>query len=81
MITTRRLYPEVFKQESVDRVASRVFRASTANVLWVSDFTHVSTWTDFLYVAFVIDVYARRHLSPEPAQVLTLPHRWPTWRG
>lgn len=28
--------------------------------LWVSDFTYVSTWQGWQYVAFVIDVYARR---------------------
>ena len=39
---------------------NRVFHAPTPNVLWVSDFTYVSTWTGFVYVAFVIDVYARR---------------------
>jgi transposase InsO family protein len=31
--------------------------------LWVSDFTYVSTWTGFVYVAFVIDVYARRFVG------------------
>src|ERR1700680_4822527 len=31
-----------------------------ANVLWVSDFTYVATWAGFVYVAFVIDAYARR---------------------
>ena len=30
------------------------------NQLWVSDFTYVSTWQGWQYVAFVIDVYARR---------------------
>ena len=30
------------------------------NMLWVSDFTYVATWTGFVYVAFVIDTYARR---------------------
>jgi putative transposase len=30
------------------------------NALWVSDFTYVSTGQGFVYVAFVIDVYARR---------------------
>jgi Transposase and inactivated derivatives len=30
------------------------------NALWVSDFTYVSTWAGFVYVAFVIDVFARR---------------------
>ena len=36
------------------------FRAERPNQLWVSDFTYVSTWQGWLYVAFVIDVYARR---------------------
>jgi transposase InsO family protein len=30
------------------------------NMLWLSDFTYVATWTGFFYVAFVIDAYARR---------------------
>ena len=30
------------------------------NVLWVSDFTYVATWQGFVYVAFVIDAFARR---------------------
>jgi putative transposase len=42
-----------------DRV-SRQFYAERPNQLWVSDFTYVSTWQGFVYVAFVIDVYARR---------------------
>ncbi|WP_285414738.1 IS3 family transposase [Variovorax sp. efr-133-TYG-130] len=43
----------------VDRV-NRQFRAQRPNQLWVSDFTYVSTWQGWLYVAFVIDVFARR---------------------
>ena len=43
----------------LDRV-NRVFRADRPNQLWVSDFTYVSTWQGWLYVAFVIDVYPRR---------------------
>jgi transposase InsO family protein len=39
---------------------NRQFRADRPNQLWVSDFTYVSTWQGWLYVAFVIDVYARR---------------------
>ena len=42
-----------------DRV-SRQFRAERPNQLWVSDFTYVSAWQGWLYVAFVIDVFARR---------------------
>jgi putative transposase len=38
----------------------RQFKADRPNQLWVSDFTYVSTWQGFVYVAFVIDVYARR---------------------
>ncbi len=38
----------------------RQFKADRPNQLWVSDFTYVSTWAGFVYVAFVIDVFARR---------------------
>ena len=37
----------------------RVFRAERPNQLWVADFTYVATWTGFVYVAFVIDVFSR----------------------
>lgn len=46
-------------QRPLDRV-QRVFRASRPNELWVADFTYVATWAGFVYVAFVIDVFARR---------------------
>lgn len=39
---------------------NRVFHAPAPNMLWLSDFTYVSTWSGFVYVAFVIDAYARR---------------------
>ena len=39
---------------------NRQFHAPGPNVLWLSDFTYVSTWTGFVYVAFVIDACARR---------------------
>lgn len=39
---------------------NRQFQAPHPNALWVSDFTFVSTWQGFVYVAFVIDVFARR---------------------
>ena len=42
----------------LDKV-NRQFRAERPNQLWVSDFTYVSTWQGFVYVAFIIDVYAR----------------------
>jgi len=42
----------------LDRV-NREFCAPCPNRLWVSDFTDVSTWQGFVYVAFIIDVFAR----------------------
>ena len=44
---------------SLDRV-NRQFKAPHPNALWVSDFTYVATWSGFVYVAFVIDAFARR---------------------
>ena len=43
----------------LDKV-NRQFRVPAPNMLWVSDFTYVATWRGFVYVAFVIDAYARR---------------------
>jgi transposase InsO family protein len=43
----------------LDRV-KRQFKASRPDARWVVDFTYVSTWQGFVYVAFVIDVFARR---------------------
>ena len=43
----------------LDRV-NRQFRVPAPNQLWVSDFTYVATWQGFVYVAFVIDAFARR---------------------
>jgi len=41
-------------------LVDRDFRVSRPNELWVSDLTYVATWRGFVYVAFVIDAYARR---------------------
>ncbi|MGB3812111.1 MAG: IS3 family transposase [Shinella sp.] len=43
----------------LDRV-NRQFFAPAPNMLWLSDFTYVATWQGFVYVAFVIDAFARR---------------------
>ena len=43
----------------LDRV-NRQFQAARPNALWAADFTYVSTWVGFVYVAFVIDTFARR---------------------
>jgi transposase InsO family protein len=51
--------PDTLAPCPLDRV-NRQFQAKRPNQLWVSDFTYVSTWQGWLYVAFVIDVFARR---------------------
>ena len=43
----------------LDRV-NRQFKAPAPNMLWLSDFTYVATWQGSVYVAFVIDAFARR---------------------
>ena len=50
-------------QPTIDRpgdLVDRNFTATRPNQLWVSDLTYVATWRGFVYVAFVIDVFARR---------------------
>jgi putative transposase len=41
-------------------LVERRFTATRPNQLWVADFTYVATWRGFVYVAFVVDVFARR---------------------
>ena len=55
----RTTIPDLAAACPLDRV-NRQFKAPRPNALWVSDFTYVATWSGFVYVAFVIDAYARR---------------------
>ena len=57
--SVRTTVPDAAVPCPLDRV-NRQFKADRPNQLWVSDFTYVSTWQGFVYVAFVIDVFARR---------------------
>ncbi|KAA0596060.1 transposase InsO family protein [Azospirillum lipoferum] len=45
--------------KALERV-NRKFQAPRPNALWVADFRYVATWQGFVYVAFVIDTFARR---------------------
>ncbi|NKE45256.1 IS3 family transposase [Roseomonas frigidaquae] len=56
---TRTTVPDRGAPCPADRV-NRQFLAPRPNLLWVSDFTYVATWQGFVYVAFVIDTFARR---------------------
>ena len=51
--------PDELLEGPLDRV-NRQFNVSRPNALWVADLTYVATWRGFVYVAFVIDAYARR---------------------
>jgi putative transposase len=57
--SVRTTVPDTSAPCPLDHV-NRHFKADRPNQLWVSDFTYVSTWQGWLYVAFVIDVFARR---------------------
>jgi len=57
--TVRTTVPDPKAPCPQDRV-NRQFHASQPNQLWVSDFTYVSTWQGWVYVAFVVDVFSRR---------------------
>jgi len=56
---TRTTVPDKKSPCPLDHV-NREFKALRPNLLWVSDFTYVATWAGFVYVAFVIDAYARK---------------------
>ena len=56
---TRTTMPDKGAPCPADKV-NRQFHAPRPNQLWLSDFTYVATWQGFVYVAFVIDAYARR---------------------
>jgi putative transposase len=56
-VTTTQSQPEADRPRDL---VDRHFTATRPNQLWVSDFTYVATWRGFVYVAFVIDVFARR---------------------
>lgn len=52
-------------------LALRNFRPAAPDRLWVADITYVSTWSGWVYVAFVIDAYARRILGWRTGQSMT----------
>jgi putative transposase len=51
--------PDELAERRQDRV-NRQFTVSRPNALWVADLTYVATWRGLVYVAFVVDAFARR---------------------
>jgi transposase InsO family protein len=68
--TVRTTTPDTSAPCPLDRV-NRQFQADRPNQLWVSDFTYVSTWQGWLYVAFVVDVFARRIVGWRVSSTMT----------
>lgn len=68
--TVRTTVPDQSVPCPLDRV-NRQFTADRPNQLWVSDFTYVSTWQGWLYVAFVVDVFARRIVGWRVSRTMT----------
>src|SRR6185437_14699785 len=54
-------------------LVDRQFFVRAPDQLWVADFTYVSTWSGTVYVAFVIDAYARRILGWRAAYSMKTP--------
>jgi putative transposase len=55
----RTTLPSRLAERPLDLV-NRDFKVTRPNALWVADLTYVATWRGFVYVAFVIDAFARR---------------------
>jgi len=59
---------------------NRDFTAPAPNRIWIADFTYVRTWAGFVYVAFVVDVFAQRivgwhAMTTKPADLVLIPLR------
>ena len=64
---------------------NRDFTAKAPNQVWVTDFTYVKTWAGFVYVAFILDVYAQRivawHASTSKVtDLVMIPLRMASWQ-
>jgi putative transposase len=69
-ITMRTTVPSDNDPRPLDLVR-RVFRAERPNQLWMADLTYVVTWSGFVYVAFIIDVFSRMIVGRRAARSMT----------
>jgi putative transposase len=63
---------------------NRDFTAVAPNRVWIADFTYVRTWAGFVYVAFVVDVFAQRivgwhAMTTKPTELVVIPLRMAAW--
>lgn len=75
---TRTTIPDGALEKPLDRVQRR-FTASRPDELLVNDFTFVATWSGFVYVAFVIDVFARRIVGWRVRRPMHTSWCWTRW--
>ena len=66
----RTTIPDEAAARPADRV-ERDFAPAAPNRLWVADFSYVPTWTGMVYVAFVVDAFARRVIGWRVATAMT----------
>jgi len=64
---------------------NRDFTAAAPNLVWVTDFTYVRTWSGFVYVAFIVDVFAQRivawhALTNKTTDLVMTPLRMALWQ-
>jgi putative transposase len=64
---------------------NRNFTAAAPNLVWVTDFTYVRTWNGFVYVAFIVDVFAQRivawhALTNKTTDLVMTPLRMALWQ-
>ena len=66
-------------------LVNRNFTAPAPNRVWVADFTYCRTWSGFVYVAFIIDVFSRfivgwHVMTTRPVELVTVPLRMALWQ-
>lgn len=66
-------------------LVNRDFTATAPNQLWVTDFTYVRTWTGWVYVVFIVDVFSRRIVAwhaqtSKGADLVMTPLRMALWQ-
>ena len=64
---------------------NRQFTAAAPNKVWVTDFTYVRTWSGFVYVAFILDVYSRKIVAwhacrSKHVDLVMIPLRMALWQ-
>ena len=67
VVTTQR----DLRQRPAPDLVNRKFAANGPNQLWVADMTYVATWTGFVYLAVVLDVWSRRVVGWSIGQSMT----------